>query len=34
MLLEVMDSMFKPYKFHNTFYMSYLYVYTLGEGMA
>ncbi|KAI7843624.1 hypothetical protein COHA_002864 [Chlorella ohadii] len=29
MLLEVMDSMFKPYKFHKVFYGSYLYVYTL-----
>ncbi|GAB4818758.1 hypothetical protein N2152v2_005804 [Parachlorella kessleri] len=29
MLLEVMDSMFRPYKFHKTFYSSYSYVYTL-----
>jgi len=30
MLLEVMDSMFQPYKFHKAFYISYSYVYTLG----
>eukprot|EP00887_Chlorella_sp_A99_P002750 scaffold6.g2750.t1 len=29
MLLEVMDSMFHPYKFHKVFYASYSYVYTL-----
>ncbi|KAL4441475.1 hypothetical protein ABPG77_001979 [Micractinium sp. CCAP 211/92] len=29
MLLEVMDAMFAPYKFHKVFYISYSYVYTL-----
>ncbi|PSC69121.1 auxin transporter 1 [Micractinium conductrix] len=29
MLLEVMDSMFRPYTFHKVFYSSYLYVFTL-----
>ncbi|EFN55688.1 hypothetical protein CHLNCDRAFT_133952 [Chlorella variabilis] len=29
MLLEVMDSMFRPFKFHKVFYWSYNYVYTL-----